>query len=157
MRFFNAKIQCTLLVCWHDSKTQLFPFGKNFNIQKHQWHLVVLSFSLKKLFLPFSAILTWKSIDDTYIVAQIFSLFITGKSVTFTFHSFVCPSKNQLFFLSSFQTTKYLTIWLVCCLFSSKYVTSAVCCSFCWWFLRFKTLYLPSFLTEQKNSLITFP
>ena len=99
--------------------------------------LFIVCLSLNMLFLPFSCILTSKCINHTYPVALYtlntpstpYCLFLTDKNVPFNFEHVLGPSKRRSYLCSYFQTSKYVRRYLVCCLFASKYVTSAVFCT----------------------------
>ena len=92
--------------------------------------LFILCFSLNVFVLPFSGILTWKSINHSYLVpvytqihqARVVSLFVAAKNVTFTFHPVLWPSKHQSYFVSDFETCKYVRWYFLRSLFASKYV-----------------------------------
>ena len=121
--------------------------------------LFVVSFSLNTSFLPFSGILTFKYIKHTYPVAVYtlntrstpYCLFLTTENAPLTFHAVLWPSKHQPYLCPNFHTSKYVTRYLVFCLFPSNRLLS--------WFVAFwvvipsAALILLEFLLKKQKSL----
>ena len=100
--------------------------------------LFVVGLPLNAFFLFISGILTSKYINYTYLVAvqtvnrpsTPYCLFLTAENVPLSFGFVLWLWKNHAHLFSNFETSKYLRWRLVCCLFSSKYVISALLCHF---------------------------
>ena len=96
--------------------------------------LFVVYFVLNTLFLLFCGILTSSCISCAYPVAVYtvntpstrYCLFLTAENVPLTFGFVLWLWKNHAHLFSNFETSKYLIWRLVCCLFFSKYVISAL-------------------------------
>ena len=79
-------------------------------------NLILVCFPLNMFFLPFSAILTRKCINYTYFAAvytqiqkvHLISFFISAKTMTFTLHPLLSPSKHQSYLSSNLETSKYV-------------------------------------------------
>ena len=131
---------------FHSTLVLFFRFGKTtrtfFQTSKPLNILVgalfVVCFLLNVLFLLFCGILTGNCISCAYLLAVYtvntpstpYSLFLTAENVPLTFGFVFWLSENQAHLFSNFETSKYLTWRLVCCLFRSKYVISALLCVF---------------------------
>ena len=99
------------------------------------WFVVCLSLNIRLP--PFSDILTWKCIKHTYLVA----VYILNTGNTPYFFVYKCEKRNlclpcffsiakhQSYVFSYFETSKYVNRYLVCSLFLSKCVFSAIFCS----------------------------
>ena len=94
----------------------------------------VVCFVLNTLFLLFCGILACNCISCAYLLAVYtvnkpstpYCLFLTTENVPLTFGFVLWLCKNNAHLFSKMETSKYLRLRLVCCLFSSKYVISAV-------------------------------
>ena len=96
--------------------------------------LFVVRLLVNTLFLLFSGILSSICIRRTYLVAVYtlktrstpYCLFLRVENVTVTFGVVLWLSKHQPYLCSNFETSKYVRLSLVCCLFACRYVISAV-------------------------------
>ena len=120
---------------WKTTHT-FFPSSKSLNVLHDA--LFVVYFRLNTLFLLFCAFLTCNCISWAYLVAVYtvntpstpYCLFLTTENVPLTFGVVLWLWKNHAHLFSNFETSKYLTWRLVCCLFRFKYVISALLCVF---------------------------
>ena len=119
-----------------------FGFGKTthtfFRTSKHlnilDGALFVVYFLLNTLFLFFSGILTCNCISCAYVVAVYsintpstpYCLFLPAENVPLTFGFGFWLLNNHAHVFSYFETSKYLRWRVVCCLFPSKYIISAL-------------------------------
>ena len=127
---------------FHESLVLFFGFAKTtgifFATLKHvnilDAALFVVYFLVNTLFLLFCGILTCNCISWTYVVAVYtintpttpYCLFLAAENVPLTFGFVLWLWKNHVHLFSNFETSKYLRWRLVCCLFPSKYVISAL-------------------------------
>ena len=96
--------------------------------------LFVFCLPLNAFFLFISGILTSKYINYTYLVAvqtvnrpsTPYCLFLTSENVPLTFGFVLWLWRNHGHLFSNFETSKYLRCRLVCCLFPSEKLISAV-------------------------------
>ena len=94
----------------------------------------VICSPLNAFFLLISRFLTSKYINYTYPVpvqtvnkpSTPYCLFLTVENVPLTFGFVLWLWKNHTHLFSNFETSKYLRWRVVCCLFPSKYVISAL-------------------------------
>ena len=121
------------LVLWlWKNKSHLFPTSKPLNILDGAFFVVY--FLLNTLFLLFCCILTCTCISCACLVAVFtvntkstaYCLFLTAENVPLTFGFVLWLWENHAHLFSNFETSKYLRLPLVCCLFRSKYVVSAL-------------------------------
>ena len=99
--------------------------------------LFVFCFSLNMIYLPFCRAWTWKCINHACLVAVYtlntprtqYSLCITTKNVTFTFHGVFCLSKHKSYLFPHLQTSIYVRRCLTW-YFLGKYVITGVSFSF---------------------------
>ena len=121
------------LVLWlWKNKAHLFPTSKPLNILDGAFFVVY--FLLNTLFLLFCCILTCSCISCGCLVAVFtvntkstaYCLFLTAENVPLTFGFVLWLWENHAHLFSNFETSKYLRWRLVCCLFPSKYVISAL-------------------------------
>ena len=97
-------------------------------------HFTLLLLSLNMFFVPFSSILTCKYINHTYPVVVYtpntpsipHCLFLIAGNLPLIFGVVLWPWKHQPYFCSILETSKYVRRHLVCCLFATKSVISAV-------------------------------
>ena len=75
--------------------------------------LFVVSLLVNIFFLPFCGILIWNCIKHNYLLA-VYTL-NTSSSKTFTFLAVLWPSKHQSYLSSYFETSQYLSWYLVYC------------------------------------------
>ena len=96
--------------------------------------LFLVYFLLNTSSLLFWGFLTCNCISCGYLVAVYnvntpstpYSLFLMAENIPLTFGFFLWLWKNNVPLFSNFQTSKYLGWCLLCCLFPSKYVISAL-------------------------------
>ena len=96
--------------------------------------LFLVCFVLNTLFLLFYGFLICNWIGCASLVAvhtvntprTPYSLFLTAENFPLSFDFVLWLSKNHAHLFSNFETSKYLRWRLVCCLFRSKYVISAL-------------------------------
>ena len=92
--------------------------------------LFVSSLSQSMFVLPFTSILTQKCVSHMYLLAiytrnkRITPYFFLSiaKHITFTFHTVLWSSIHDSYISSYFEISKYVSRYLVCSLFASKYV-----------------------------------
>ena len=109
-----------------------FPTSKPLNILDGA--LVLVCFLVNALFLPFCGFLTSNCISCNYLVAvhtvntpsPPYCLFLTAENVPLMFGFGLWLCKNHALLFSNFETAKYLRWRIVCCLFPSKYIISAL-------------------------------
>ena len=89
--------------------------------------LVIVCFLLNMIFLLFSGSLTWKYINNSYLVPVyiVSKPNATFKTVTFIFNAFLSPSKCQSYLSFYFDTSKDVTRYLPFSLCACNYVISA--------------------------------
>ena len=121
------------LVLWlWKNKAHLFLTSKPLNILDGVFFVVY--FLLNTLFLLFCCILTCSCISCACLVAVFtvntkstaYCLFLTAENVPLTFGFVLWLWENHAHLFSNFETSKNLRLRLVCCLFRSKYVISAL-------------------------------
>ena len=113
-----------------------FPTSKPLNILDGAFFVVY--FLLNTLFLLFCGILTCSCISCACLLAvytvntksTAYCLFLTAENVPLAFGLLLWLWKNKVRLFPTSETSKYLRSRLVCCLFSSKYVISALFCHF---------------------------
>ena len=109
-----------------------FPTWKPLNILDGT--LFVVYFLLNTLFVLFSGILTCNCISCVYVVAVYtintpstpYCLLLTAENVQLNFGFVFRLLKNDAHLFPYFETSKYLRWRVVCCLFTSKYIISAL-------------------------------
>ena len=125
------------LVLWlWKNKAHLFPISKPLNILDGTSFVVY--FLLNTLFLLFCGILTCSCIICAGLFAvytantkrTAYCLFLTAENVPLTLGFVLWLWENHVHVFSNFEISEYLTWRLVCCLFLSKYVISALLCVF---------------------------
>ena len=117
---------------------KFLPFRKHF--KRHQRYLASCFFVCKYALSIVSRHSNLKCINHTclgtvYCPNKPSTPYLFAKSVTFTFHAVVRLSKYQLYLSTFFETSRCLGRLLLCCLFASKYVVSAIFCTLTWNFI----------------------
>ena len=109
-----------------------FPTSESLNILHEE--LFVVCFRLNTLFLLLCAFLTCNCISCGHPLAVYtvnrpstpYCLFLTAENVPLTFGFVLWVWQNNAHLFSNMETSKYLRLWLVSCLFPSKYVLCAL-------------------------------